>query len=426
MSLAVFRLLTSRTGWVFVLSVAATCGFGAEPAARLCQTGLFVTPAQLERARGRATDPAWQDRAQRLRTRALALRGLVPNPYTGPSPVEYLTASKRDIMAAMSLALYSTMSDGAERKEIGEKAAEILLAWARNTARDEQFAAARGLAKAENRSDYTGQGLTIGLVALGAAHAYHLLACHGFLNADEQELVRDWLRRMADPILEGRKRWETNGYFGEQEANNHLSIHNAAIYAIGVAADDPKLRGWATSDPANRRNFRRMLTMVIFDGKEAATDRRDDVGSIPQRGEVYDRYRMKSRDLGLHYAFYHLLALTLHAEAAANQGENLYRARGENGESLLDVLLYYGEFLARAKCSLDNPPVVSAGPPNFEYYAGAKIAARYWTWVQPVIARFYDQPRVKELSRKLAGTACSVSPNQYVPVPIEPLVQSPR
>jgi hypothetical protein len=165
-----------------------------------------------------------------------------------------------------------------------------------------------------------------------------------------------------------------------------------------------------------------MIRLAIYDGREPATDVRDKVGSVPLRGELYDRYRMSDNGKGLHYAIVHLMALSLLAEAATIQGERAFEVRGSNNVSLADSLLYYGQLLANTPCQLRSERAVGKGAPEYKYYLGAKINAVYWNWLLPAISGLNRDPRIAKLSDEISLTKCVPAAPEYMPVPIFPIM----
>jgi hypothetical protein len=221
--------------------------------------------------------------------------------------------------------------------------------------------------------------------------------------------------------MEGRKRWEDNNHFGGQRGNNHLSTHNAAIFALGVALGNRGLREWALRAPENKSNFMIMLDLAIYNGRELAQAGHDKPGSVPARGEIYDRYRMAEEKKGLNYAFVHLLQLTMLAEAAENNGEKVYRARGRNGETLRDAFTFYGALLAAVECSAGKVPEVSGQLADLIYYRGAKVEPVFWLWVLPLTVRFADDPSTGDLAARIRSKACNPPVSPYSPVPFNSL-----
>jgi uncharacterized small protein (DUF1192 family) len=384
-----------------------------------CKTGLFLKPHFISKEiLSKSSD--FQAELTSLRSRSDVARQLAPHPYFGPSSGHYIEEGRRDLLAAMNLALSSTLDQGVRAKDESRKAAEILLAWTA-TATPGQFPSAKPVNRDEYR-DYTGLGIDTGWMAIGAAQAYHSLVCKGALADEQANSIRAWLRRLLSYIFEGRQFWERNGYFGGQVANNHLSVHNLAVYTLGVVLDDASLREWAYRSSNNRSNFLRMMRLAIYDGREPAKDIRDKVGSVPVRGEVYDRYRMSDNGKGLHYAIVHLMALSLLAEAATIQGEHAFDVRGNTNVSLADSLLYYGRLFANTPCQLGSVRAVGKDAPNYRYYFGAKINAVYWNWLLPSIAGLNRDARIAKLSDEISRTKCVPAAPEYMPVPIFPVM----
>jgi hypothetical protein len=361
--------------------------------------------------------PEWRANATALQERNARLQKHIPAPYTLRSSGGFLTAGRRDIVAAMDLALHGVIAkEPGQQRASTQKAREILLAWAKDTVFPGQFFMERP-SKRQDLADYAGLGLYVGQIAIGAVHVYQLVGCTEGLRDSDDAIVKAWFRRLVDAIMEGRKRWEDNNYFSGQRGNNHLSTHNAAIYALGVALGDRRLRAWALRSPENKSNFMIMLDLAIYNGRELAQVGHDKPGSVPARGEIYDRYRMAEEKKGLNYAFVHLLQLTILAEAAENNGEEVYRAQGRNGETLRDAFKFYGELLAAVQCSTEKVPVVSAQLAGFDYYRGAKVEPLFWVWILPLMARFSDHPTTTDLATKIRSKACDRPVSQYSPVP---------
>ena len=407
---------------LFSLAIAGFpfCAAALENKTNICDTGLFVNKAQLARAKLRLADPKWRDDALTFQTRAKAEIKLQPTPYKGGSSWIFLDSGRKDIMAAMDLALYASITSAQDKVAAANSSKTILLAWAHDTLFDGQFSKE----KLENKQDFSGLGLYLGLMGIGGSHAYQLLKCNGTLSFEEDSLIVDWLRRISEVVLEGQRRWEANKYFAQPVGNNHISYQNAALYAISVIIDNAKLRDWVLQGTQNPTSFIHMLNLAIYNGSELVEIKLYGIGAAPNRGEITDRYRMADDKKGLHYAFFHLLALTLTAEVAANQGMNFYHRKAVNGETLADPLLYYGQLLSAVTCSNPLKVVDSKGPKGFEFYSGSPIDPLYWAWIEPLMSRLNDNRAIKDLSDRIHANSCKIAPPEYLPIPFSKLTHA--
>lgn len=344
---------------------------------------------------------------------AVALRSPISPPYYGSSSSAYLKAARGDMINAIYLSTLVALTDGDHGAEPKERVRHILLNWA-NTAMADQFATEDGPGTV--RTDYAGLGLYVGWIGVGAAASYSILHCRRALSPDEDEKIRAWLRRIASVVLEGRRRWVASNYFGGQVANNHLSMHNLAVFTIGAVLNDRGLMRWAYDSPDNTFNFVTSISAIIYNGQEKDTHSGGGNQPLPQRGEIYDRYRMSSGH-GLHYAFFQILLLGLFADIAGHFGEHPYSIVGANGETLKDAFLYYGQFLVISRCDVNASPLVAADSKNRAFYANAKVEAIYWNWIIPFKRHFRSDPQLRPLIEQIDAARCERPAAEYAPVP---------
>lgn len=341
---------------------------------------------------------------------AVALKRPIGQPYRGSSSSAYLKAARGDMIDAIYLGTFVTLTDRDRGTKARDKLRRILLNWA-GTVAPKQFATDDGPGSA--RADYAGLGLYVGWIGIGAAFGYDILRCHGALATHDDGKIRTWLRRIASAVLEGRRRWVTSNYFGGQLANNHLSMHNLAVFTVGAALDDQGLMRWAYDSPDNSFNFVKSIGAIIYSGQER--DAHDANQSLPRRGEIYDRYRMDSGD-GLHYAFVQLLMLGLLADISSRHGHHPFAIAGPHGETLKDAFLYYGQVLATSHCDIKTPPLVPQDS-NRAFYANAKVEAVYWNWIIPIKRHFRNDPEVRPLIARIDRARCDRPAAEYTPVP---------
>lgn len=402
------------------LGVASLASSFAVPAdiKDVCSVGLFVNPTQLSMARARVGDdafaPAWRWLEGRL---GAASRGKAIDVYRGRSSWSFADRARTDLVQAGALALFAALSVEEARRDAAIKTARRLLAkWVAEVPEFADDDPMDGRSRtAESMRDYAGEGLYLSLVAIGVGHAYHLLRCHSELPEKEEVAIRTWLKKVADKILVARSRWADSGYFGGQFANNHLAMHNAAVYSIGVLTKRQHLMRWAYDSPENPKDFKDLLRDAIYDGKETVADARDRVGDVPSRGEIVDRYRMVQGAKGLHYAVFHYAALEMLAEAASNQGVDAYLVTADSGESLIDPLIYYATMLGHYRCSSNAKVLLD--DKNYVFYRGAPIEPYYWTWLEPALNRLQHDPRVRAVSNAMKQTRCSEFHPPYLPIP---------
>ncbi|ARQ02321.1 alginate lyase family protein [Pseudorhodoplanes sinuspersici] len=396
-----------KLAWMLAVTLACPLLIGSAKAIeRQCEHDLFLPI--------RGTPEARSNGLARIESRAAAaLKSHITSPYFGSASAEYLNSARGDIINAMYLSVYSVLSNNSG--EASAKARNILLNWA-DTVTNDQFAAVDVPHGAE-RANYAGLGLYIGWIGLGAAFSYNILHCNKTLSAEEDKRIRGWLRRISSAVFEGRQRWVASNYFGGQIANNHLSMHNLAIFTLGAVLDDDRMMEWAYDSPKNSANFVSLIGQAIYSGGEVDGISIDANGRLPTRGEIYDRYRMREGK-GLHYSFVQLLMFGLLAEISSHYGRHPYSVVGPNGEKLKDAFIYYGQFLAQSHCKLTAPDVVKPTTLSQQFYLNARIEPIYWNWLIPMKRQFRSDPQVKPLIDQIYATKCDRPAGEYAPVPI--------
>lgn len=397
------------------------------PVKDVCSVGLFVNPAQLERAKQRFGRLEHQTERQWLESRVGSVNRAPPvEVYRGTSSWAYQDIARGDLVQSNGLALFAALSpDRSQAARATALARDLLLKWTRDVPDFEAYGPEDSrLRNAEARRDYAGAGLYLSLTTIGVAHTYHLLRCHGSGLAEADDaVVRRWLVEVARRIQRSRDVWVVSGYFGGQYANNHLAMHDAAVYAAGVLTGDVAMMQWAFDSPDNPKDFHDLIGEAIYDGTEQASDARDRSPELPARGEIVDRYRMVDAGKGLHYAIFHYAALEMIAEAATNQGTDAYGLKGPRGESMADPALYYGRLLANFPCGHGSK--VPSGDRNYRFYGGALIETYYWTWIAPALDRLQSDSGIKEVTAALDGTRCRQFAPPYLPLPFSDLTHRP-
>jgi hypothetical protein len=404
------------------------CGTAAGAQVKdVCSVGLFVNPAQLERAKLRFGSSEYQPERAWLDSRIDGVKSARPaEVYRGKSSWAYLDIARGELIQSNGLALLAVLSPNRiKADEAAALARGLLLKWTREVPEFEAYGPKdRRLRNAEAMRDYAGEGLYLSLTTIGVAQTYHLLRCRGNGLAEaDNAVVRRWLTEVAGRIQRSRDAWVGSGYFGGQYANNHLAMHDAAVYAAGVLTGNAAMMRWAIDSPDNPKDFRDLIGEAIYDGTEEASDARDRSPELPARGEIVDRYRMADASKGLHYATFHYAALELIAEAASNQGTDAYRIKGSRGESMADPALYYGRLLSSFPCSHGSK--IPSGDKSYRFYGGAPVETYYWTWIDPALDRLQGDSRIKDVSAAVAGTRCRQFAPPYVPLPFNGLTHRP-
>ena len=308
----------------------------------------FTTPEMVAAAKGRvsAKREPWFGNYRRLKKYAQASFSREIIPYTGrqirnKEPDGLYEVSGADFCAARDCALVWLIEGDETYRDQGKM---ILLKWAQKLPEP--------IVYLESDTTYpycdANLGLAGGVAMIFYCHAYTLL--YDEFDAAEHKEIRLWLDKVARKLKYWHLAWTANEYYGNQIFNNHLSWHNAGIAYIGFALQDENMVAWAIDDIENPRDFKEMLAgAILMPGDDTHDSRSDNITP----GEVYDRYR-SSQKKGLSYAMYHGMALVYLAEAAHNNGIDLYEYTAPGGENLLQLYSYYAEFIEKIDSTLKS------------------------------------------------------------------------
>jgi hypothetical protein len=238
------------------------------------------------------------------------------------------------------------------------------------------------------------RGLVVARATTTFAYAYSLL--YDYFEQDDREILEDWFRYQAGIIYNAHKLWIDNDYFGQQDYQNHLSAHIMGLAIIGYVLRDEAMISYAIDSPLNPRNFKNMIAgAILMPGDQV---HRRDPDKTPKSGEVYDRYRTytnASGPRGLHYAHINSKFLTIVAEVAYNNGRNLYRYFGPNGESLELVYEFYADFYITGDSSIKGG-----------YYLGETVSLSDVHMYELASRRFPNSAKICEVLEKCNRLVC--------------------
>lgn len=303
----------------------------------------FVDPAAIA-GLARPLTPVQERALERILEGAREGMAAPIEPYTGQSYFELASASQRAAGHARDLAVVALLE---EAPEMRAKAKAILLAWATH----EPIPGTtpnREAAEGQSWHDaLPAMGMCVGEMAAGFVNVYGLL--HEYLTPAEHASVRAWFSRLVPEIKAGHQAWIDNGYFGEQDYNNHLSAHLLGLAAIGYALKDEALLAYTFDSMDNPRDYREMIAgAILMPGKPDTQFWKEDKRRDTKPGEIYDRYRVVTirggKGFGLGYAMLHLQFLTLIAEAAHHHGGDYFAYAGRHGESLRRAFEHYADY----------------------------------------------------------------------------------
>jgi hypothetical protein len=243
-------------------------------------------------------------------------------------------------------------------KKYLDTAKNIMLKWA--TALPEPFV------HLESKSEYPYYDANLGLDTappmIFYSHAYSLI--YDEFSKQERDSIELWLNKVGYKLILWHYAWTASNYYGRQYFNNHLSWHNAGIAYIGFALKDARMVAYAIDDIENPRDFKEMLAgAILMPGDDTHDAHKDNITA----GEIYDRYRSHEHK-GLGYAMYHGLALCYLAEAAYNNGIDLYAYKAPGGENLFLLYSYYADFISQNDASIKNGLYKGDSVPT--HYAG--------------------------------------------------------
>lgn len=299
---------------------------------------LFATTETLGRLKAnvaRNRDPwksAWQE-VLKASEQGLAER---PRPYSGDDFVEMRFAALEQFTSASAMALRWQVTG---EQPYADKAREILLAWANSRPMIGSQIPVIGPGDARLGGKGWGNqpdtGFNFAVTATAFANAYTTL--YPALKPEDVRAVEPWLRYMAGEIQKSHRLWLKHNCFSHQYFNNHLSVHNMGLAAIGFALRDGQLVRTAFEGP-ERGYFDMVCGAILTPEKTDAQFYLGDKKRDTLAGEIYDRYRVQTvrngKGFGLAYSFLHLEMLTYTAEMAWNNGFDVYSFTGPHGESL--------------------------------------------------------------------------------------------
>lgn len=310
---------------------------------------LFVTTETLGRLKrnvARNEEP-WKSAWEEILSAADQGLQPVPRPYAGEDFVQMRYAALEEFGYASAMALRWRVTG---EIQYAEGARKILLAWA--TAEPRVGSTQPVIGPKDPRlprspwGNIPDIGLNFADLITAYAHAYATL--YPYLSKNDVTSIEPWMRYVAGRIEENHRQWLEHKCYGHQHFNNHLSVHNMGLAAIGFALRDERLVRLAFTGPG--RGYFDMLCGAILMPEEGETQfwhkdpRRE---TLP--GEIYDRYRVVTvrdgKGYGLPYSFLHLEALTYTAEMAFNNGIDLYGFTGPAGENLRLPCLYLAPIL---------------------------------------------------------------------------------
>lgn len=295
------------------------------------------------------------------------------NPYMGPGYLTYFHSALEGAGYARDMGLVYRLY-GDER--FAKRARDIMIKYA--TAKDQNPAAEAP----------TNRGLVVARATTTFAYAYSLL--YDYLGQADRELLENWFRTQAQIIYDAHQLWIANDYFGYQDYQNHLGAHIMGLAVIGYAIGDEDLISYAIDSPLNPRNFYKMIEgAILMPGDEV---HRRDPNTNPQPGEIYDRYRTytnASGPRGLHYAHINLKFLTLVAEVAYQNGRDLYKYVGPNGERLELAYEFYADFY------ITGDSTIKGG-----YYSGEKVSGTNVHIYELAHRRYPNNAKIREVLEK--------------------------
>lgn len=336
---------------------------------------VFATDEMIQAARERIAedlDP-WAFAWARLENRVKNNLNAEFNPYMGPDYDTYWKTANRAAGFARDMAFAYRISDNLE---YAEKAKQILLDWA--LVEDPKPAAMAPI----NR------GLVIARATTTFCYAYSLV--YDYLDEQERAIIEDWFALMAVFIKEAHQRWIANNYYGQQEYQNHLGAHIMGLGVIGFTINDKALISYALDSPFNPRNYKMMIEgAILLPGDELCPIDPTYIGAPPvQAGEIYDRYRVVQNS-GLHYTYINLKFLTLLAEAAYNNGIDLFSYVTPSGKSLELAHEFYADFYITGDSSIKGG-----------YYKNETVSLEGVCIYEIVHRRYPDNAKIKEVLQK--------------------------
>jgi hypothetical protein len=302
---------------------------------------VFVTDDMLREAKEKVAgklEPfytAWKN----TEIRAIHSLNKVYVPYQGTKYLDYFHTGRAHGYIARDNALVYALTG---EEQFAEKTRQMLLDWANNAKTNTNPAG-------ENPN---GQGLVVARVMTIFCYAYSLI--YNYLDEIDRTAIEEWIANMAPLCRKEMELWHSKDYFGKQYFNNHVGASNMGILVMGYTLRDQQLIRYAMDSPENPRNAMKLIDgVIIMPGDDLWFNDKSYSGwPAAQAGEIYDRYRVVQGH-GMHYSLFHLRVITLMAEIAYNnQGVDLYKYTGPNGENIEKAFEFYADFFITGKTSI--------------------------------------------------------------------------
>lgn len=312
---------------------------------------VFVTDDQLDQMRLNVAEKIEPAYSSWLKVESEADRALTTNyePTPKGNAGSYFYFAKAHAQDVRNLALAWEMTQDSSYLT---KAKSILTAWASNANSTGQVGA---------QDDIVSQGLVLGRAIPIFADGYALL--YSQLSVAERTEIRTWFTTALGAIRNSREHWRTTTelctgsscnpvetpWINHQEGSNHLGAQNLGVVAIGYALKDESIVAEGLDDPSNPKNLKELIDDVILMSDADAWERDGTItAGMPsvEPGEIWDRIRT-GESKGLHYTHIHLRFLTLQAEMATNNNDDVdwFDYVGPDGENLRLPFEFYSEFL---------------------------------------------------------------------------------
>lgn len=362
--------------------------------------GIFITAAELTRARQRATATTepYAENARILKGRADAALTATPRPFrmTSISTITYHWCSPDTDGIDNSLAdATSKFTDDSDRMrtlalqyavggdtKYAARALLFLKTWAAQHTPVNlhdlhvDYAAAKldgqTVEYCSNRPwNFALDGLfqTYGLI--NASDAYVLLKRNGYpLSATDDAAVREWLRKSAEAVNSSFQAWTrwadahpTSSSFTRYRSDNHLSWGLAGLLAAAVALQDSALAGYVLDGTswtdrrngayANPSHIKDIIHRAIESGTGTANE-----------GRLYEEKILRDPPIG--YSLYHLWAMSLVARnAEVNYARpGFWDYAGPNGGSIHKAYTRYAAFILGERAS---PQASEAAPTDYRW-----------------------------------------------------------
>ncbi|RYZ43127.1 MAG: hypothetical protein EOO71_05230 [Myxococcaceae bacterium] len=362
--------------------------------------GIFITAAELTRARQRATATTepYAENARILKGRADGALTATPKPFrmTNIAAITYHWCSPDtdgidnsladatgkftdDSDRMRSLALQYAM--GGEAK-YATRAALFLTTWASqhtpvnlHDLHVDYAAAKLDGQTADYCSDrpwnFALDGLFQAYGLINASDAYVLLKRNGHtFNATDDAAIREWLRKSAEAVNSSFQAWTrwadahpTSSAFTRYRSDNHLSWGLAGLLAASVALQDSALAGYVLDGTAwtDRRNGAYANPSFIKDVINRAIE--SGTGTANE-GRIYEEKILRDPPVG--YSLFHLWAMSLVARNAevnwARPG--FWDYAGTGGGTLHKAYTRYAAFILGERAS---PQASEAAPRDYRW-----------------------------------------------------------